>query len=263
MTDMIKLVDRTEEKMALAEELGLTSYVNSRKGALKAKQEKKAREEALAELTKMNFKPLDWGKVNKMFPSHVWVWKRFLSNPNGMRYAPITSATLAAGLGWPLLAASTTGLEHPWRFFGIFAGLIWSPFLIGTLINSCLLSLVEVRIVTDWLKDWSAELPYGALLAMKEAKELGVETFKEDVWLSDWQSYDPNNPQHKNKVLHGSNYGTGFSVDLGIGERRDNGFKIIYPKLGPERLKQDPIIVGLYKDVEVEIFAWDDRKVYE
>ena len=86
----------------------------------------------------------------------------------------------------------------------------------------CLISCIrKVRIGGMFLSNWTDELPCGALLALKEAKEAGV-----------------------------------------VGMGYDGSYQIYYPKV-EERLKADPVITGMYKGIEVVIFAWDDSKTYE
>lgn len=88
----------------------------------------------------------------------------------------------------------------------------------SVIIVNALNCLREIDVEYMELKHWPHNLPSGALLAVKEAKERGI-----------------------------------------------SRFHIYYPALGGHFFKSDPIIVGSYKNntIMIEVFAWDDRKVYE
>lgn len=78
----------------------------------------------------------------------------------------------------------------------------------------------KTRTAMRALEDWKDDLPYGACLAIAEAKKAGMDSFR-----------------------------------------------IYYPvtkdRFVAERVKADPVITAHKNNVEFEVFAWDDSKVYE
>ena len=184
---------RTEEKLKLAEELGIEGYVQTQKQALKDAIAKEERDAVIQELTSMKWKPLTKDSF-KFFPSFVFDWKSFQLGP----------FETGGNRGFFMLLSY---IAFPLAPIGLLLALV-----------GC---LRRVNIASMPLSEWKDDLPYGALLAVKEAKENGV-----------------------TKLTHWG-----------------NDFRIYYPRLEARRVNADPIITGLYKGIEVEIFAWDDRKI--
>lgn len=200
----MNLVDRSQEKLELAKELGLTEYVRSKENIARKKA-------AVAELSKMSFKPVDEDTF-KFFPKWVFKWHgnvffQFFIGIPGIVF-------LLSGF----FAKNLRGLSNQdTMLLSITGGILLAMATLG-----CLISCIrKVRIGGMFLSNWTDELPCGALLALKEAKEAGV-----------------------------------------VGMGYDGSYQIYYPKV-EERLKADPVITGMYKGIEVVIFAWDDSKTYE
>lgn len=206
MNNETKMVDRTEEKIALAKELGLKGYVQMK--------------EEIKILTELKFKPITHEEIAKKIESFYVRFELnefslqvlffsglvfFLTTFFGTAYFDTTQAP-----DWPALKAFLGGL----RLASFIAAI---PLVVG------LISLFvhRSRSKTMALSSWKEELPYGALLATKEAVAKGI------------------------KDLH-----------------------IAYPVTATRhaeetRIKADPVIYGYIGNNMVEIFAWDDSKIYE
>ena len=81
---------------------------------------------------------------------------------------------------------------------------------------------VKCEVKSMNLSSWKDNIPYGGLLAVKEAEQKGISGFR---------IYYPAKRSIEDRVI--------------------------------ERIKNDPVITGMYNGVECQIFAWDDRNVYE
>lgn len=206
---MTAVIDRTDEKLKLAEELGIEQYLKTRK----LEQIKK---EAVNELTGMKFNPITQNEIEAKITNYIWDWKSLNTSE---RLPAIILSTFIFGV----VAFINYIIPEIARIPMHIPAAIWM-----TIITITTLSCYRKTVMReDWISSWKDELPYGAFLAIKEAKEKGIDGF----------------------------YGKG----------RTDSYKIYYPVLASsrDRLKADPVITGLYKGVEVEIFAWDDSKVYE
>lgn len=120
--------------------------------------------------------------------------------------------------------------------------------------------LRKVTVGNMRLAEWKDELPYGALLAVVEAKKAGVFGHKPEA---SWSSI-------MNRML-ANMYSPMIGIPVIVDKNKEEvkkevvenlDYKIYFPQI-EQRIKADPIITGIYKGVEVEIFAWDDSKVYE
>ncbi len=197
---MTKLIDRTEEKMELAKELGLYSYH-------KEKLAQKETKITINDLTSMNFKPISQKEIQKKLRGLYFhgfdtseEWAQVLI------FSGIAVAVLIGGTMW------ATGQHNV-------AKILWMVCLFGVLVPISI-SMFRMSTIKDMLLiSWSDEIPYGALLAVKEAKEKGIKDFR---------IYYPTRSEYL-----------------------------------PIRIIADPIITGKKNSIEVEIFAWDDSKIYE
>lgn len=197
----------TEEKIALAKELKLDSIA-------RVLIEKAETAKAIQLLTGMKFKPITREQIRAKLPKFYWsltdttMWGFNLLMLGALLGIPITALAdlLRQGLTGHLTKGgdpSPIGCSIVWVIWMTIV-FIWNAY-----------QPVEMR--ANSLTSWFGDLPYGALLAVKEAKEQGIEKFC---------IYYPVNADH-------------------------------------ERLKRDPVITGEFHGVELEIFAWDDGKIYE
>lgn len=214
---MTQVIDRTEEKVGIARELGLAGYIKTK--------ERAAQDALIAkELTKMSFKPISDEEIEKKICHRVWDWGTI----------EVDSDAYAAWIGTPTIVLLTsmiiTSSIQYWEGFKrtIFIGLPIYFLLLGLAFLSC---YRRTKVKTIPICQWRDELPYGALLAMKEAREAGI---------AGMDGYDSPIDDPSRYQIHYPGYASSF-----------------------DRVKADPVITGLYKGVQVEIFAWDDRKVYE
>lgn len=183
---MSKKVDRLQEKMELAKELGMFDWAKVRLES--------ARE--IETLTSLTFKPITRRQINKKLKKFYWEW--------GMNTIP---AVIFFVLGICVLRNPI----HELNPVGIMATVMGLGFFMVNLHRT------DVHAVE--LYSWSDNIPYGAMLAVKEAKAQGIKKFR-----------------------------------------------IYYPvKQEDKRLISDPIITGHHDNVkeELEVFAWDDGKIYE
>lgn len=224
----LQVIDRSEEKLVLARELNLDGYVIGKAAEEESKKEAKDKEEAIKELTSMKFKPLT-EKDFRFFPKFKLV--KLIRNEWDM---PIVLKSFFCsffgffGLMVSLLIMKKFNIKNNnVAYFGSVTSYLLS---IGVATFFHYFRFAEVNVASMPLSLWRDELPYGAFLAIKEAKNAGI------------------------KGVNVISAYTGNMIDI--------GYKIYYPK-AEERVKADPIITGMYKGVEVVIFAWDDSKVYE
>ena len=205
---MENVIDRTAEKVELAKELGLKEYVRTKEQIEEDKQ-------IALELTKMKFNRINEKEIKKKICKRVWDWKSLVGQS---RFGMFLATIIFSPVVFMFCDASMVKPKDFFSWYGVFLLASWS-----LIILSCYRK-TEFREML--VSDWADELPYGAMLAMKEASENGVIGFK--------------------------NY-------------NEKTFKIYYPIYASsnDRVKADPVITGLYKGKEVEIFAWDDSKVYE
>lgn len=185
-------MNRTQEKLELAKELGLnTWYFDKELSKQKVAQE-------VEKLTGMNFKVITNTEIDKRLRRIVWHgWMHTFD----MFWVPL----FIGGF-----------------FCVLFAGIsnsIFPLFLPGLFLVAYLFSCFAKTVVSsEHLSNWEGNLPYGALLAVKEAKANGISDF--------WISY----PKYQKKHT---------------------------------RVLADPIIYGHLNGVMIEVFAWDDGKIYE
>lgn len=201
-----KMVDRTEEKIKLAREIGLTRWAD-------VKADDAARETAekayIAQMSSMNFKPVTQAEIETMLVKRVF--KAFYHE--GGFFMGLFGWAAASTVATLIFYGMSCGMNDPKQWLLATAG--WAS-LVG-FISFLGCSFPKTRVAVKMLSEWKDNLPYGALLAVKEAKDKGL-----------------------------------------------THFKIYFPKL-EERVKADPVItgVGVGRETEFMIFAWDDSKIYE
>lgn len=242
---MAKLIDRTAEKLELAKELGITSYIAYQESEL-AKKEREAKEKsAIEELTRMKFKPITMKEIRAKFPKFGWVaWEDDVSIQLLASFG-FSGLGLVAGLLLALINMGITGKDNAPL------ALVLTPIVVAIIGLHIFNRVRRIQVASMYLNNWRDNLPYGALLAIKEAKEAGITGEKETRF------YHGKNTRHDYSDVGYS----GCNEDCKY-VTTDVGYKIYYPKL-EERVKADPVITGWYKGVEVCIFFWDDGKVYE
>lgn len=151
------IVDRTTEKIALANELGLNRWVDSRK------QEAVEREL----LTSLTFKPITDEAIEKMLCKRVFNFGVALNE-----YVVVFTVILG---GVVLLTTISCMIDHT-------SLSVLGPITLGVLalnvINWLAISFPKTEVREGSLHDWHDNLPYGALLAVKEAKEQRFGNFR-------------------------------------------------------------------------------------
>jgi hypothetical protein len=186
-----QMIDRTEEKIKLAKAVGLKTWAKMR--------------EEVKSLTSLKFKSITLKEIeDKICNKRVFFSNELLlQSPIIILAIPITVAVFCASpTAYGPIALLTPTLLFVLCVFGFCAFRCFHKYY---------LELVD-------LNDWTDDMPYGAFLALKEAKEAGL-----------------------------------------------GNFVIYYPSTGITRVKADPVIVGYLKNNKtmLEVFAWDDGKVYE
>lgn len=163
---------KTVEKMELARDLGLTGIY----GGLHQKVETK---KAIDLLTGMKFKPITRDEINKKLPSFYWAPKEsrtWLFNLIGIG---LVVGMLLSALVTLVVSALFCGKDNPPAMFLVNHG--WTVAL-----SSYAAWNVAIFLLNGWheatirrmpLREWESEVPYGALLAVKEAREKGIEQF--------------------------------------------------------------------------------------
>ena len=150
-----QIVDRTKEKIELANELGL-EWGKEMIKELEFKSE-------VSKLTSMNFKPI----------TRIEIQKRLIKNND----LPIILGTILSVIGialfiiLPFLHQVKGEFNAVWLNPGILIGFI------GFLILVTAIESPRVILNRMALKDWKDNIPYGALLAVKEAKSVGLSNF--------------------------------------------------------------------------------------
>lgn len=149
-------VDRTQEKLALAKELGLDQYVYQR--------EQEANERDV--LTSLSFKPITDEEIEKMLCKRVF----------RLGFAANEGTAIASIL---FIMSSCFGI--PLSIWVKGAAATFIPVLaVGLIIFTIAwlaVSFPKTEIKRNNLKHWNANMPYGALLAVKEAKAKGLINF--------------------------------------------------------------------------------------
>ena len=210
MAQANQVVDRTAEKMELANTLGMQMYWEANKQRLETAK-------AIKELTDLNFKPCTDERLEKVLRKRVWhgyFGTDRLGNRGFTWLGELLHAFGFIGIISPaVLIVDSFVVEEPLPLSKVYFTLV-----IGAI---CFLTHVLSRfqkcaIESRPLAKWTDNIPYGALLAAKEAKEKGA-------------------------------------TDL----------TVYYPVRNTERVLCDPVLTALYKGIRVEVFAWDDGKVYE
>jgi len=163
------MIDYTEEKVALAKELGLDRCAE----ALMAKKlsEEQTRKE-VAELTNLKFKPISKPQIEKMLNNRVFKHMHHTENILGIIWS---SVGVAFFLGIDAIVHITTKSHFDKGDVTILS--------LGTacvVIDALLYFHASFpKMVTSGMKltSWAESLPRGALLAVKEAKEAGLADF--------------------------------------------------------------------------------------
>ena len=189
-TETVK-VDRTPEKLKLMRSLGLRIALDSMLG----------------------FKPIPVAEIAKKIGLRkVYFELDGMSASMGLMYG-LLAGLLAGGL--VELALHWAGIKHPAAsgFIGPLVVLSAAGLIAGNWIH-------EVNLDNKAIKEWPHLLPYGALLAMSEAKSKGIEDFT--IWY----------PTRARRI--------------------------------PTYVSSAPVITGETKSgLMVEIFSWDDSKIYD
>ena len=245
---------RAEEKLKLAEELGIEGYVATQKQALKDAIAKEEREAVIQELTSMKWKPLTKDSF-KFFPK--WVWGEWLSENINPIVAFIVSATVT-GLAYFIGAFIVYEVFGVSENYCVYGALILTTITSIGIVSTGFIHKVEVASMP--LSEWKDDLPYGALLAVKEAMESGVDGIGTGSYKEYQKTYYTLPP---GQYIYGNNQSDegGYFYSQGVESSEVKSYKIYYPRLEARRVNADPIITGLYKGIEVEIFAWDDKKI--
>lgn len=161
-----QIVDRTEEKVKLAKEIGLLNWAD------------------MNDLIKMKFKPINEDKINIRLRDGVRYWSKkalFWDEPD---------VFMASFLGFIIgLAASfILGMISAQLGKNLIYETIDHRFLVMIPIAAISFGIIQylksgirrISVASMRLTDWIDPLPYGAILAVKEAKEAGfyVETMR-------------------------------------------------------------------------------------
>jgi len=159
---MKQMIDYTEEKIALARELGLQDCANT---MATIKQE-------VDFLTKINFKPISETQLDKMVEKRVF---RFMYHDE---FKSCCYGTLAIGnviavfMGVMIGVCTTLKMGFQWG-----VGLELTTITLAFIAFVCC-SFPKCNRSTKSLLTWADPLPRGALLAVKEAKDAGLMGFE-------------------------------------------------------------------------------------
>ncbi len=210
---MTKFIDRSQEKMALAKELGLSSYVRAKETETKLKKE-------IEELTSMQFKVITEDEISKMLRKPYWHGvDRSSDGLQFWTFIVLLVGTLSAFLMPVAVLTKTPDLFTTGAYFKLVGVIELSVIAFWGL--GVLFTCVRVAQVCKMpLNSWGWELPYGALLAVKEAKSKGLE---------DFEVYYPSRNNYYDRIL----------------------------------LKLDPVLTSKKAGKLLEIFSWDEGKIYE
>lgn len=166
-------MDRTLEKIELARELGMSEYVHKNKISLQEQEE-------ICRLTSMNFKPTNPHNIKKMICKRVWHGflekERYswggtsLSGSNVVWIVPLAAAFLFA---FCVVATSSYQLTEIRNALFVVLAICAVP-IIGWIISR----FKKCELKDKSLNSWSDNIPYGGLLAVKEAKEAGLDNFE-------------------------------------------------------------------------------------
>ena len=168
---------KVDEKLALAKELGLKSV----ESWLKAQEE-------FEQLTSLKFTPATRGEIRRRIVrtvgKHPLVLLRAFLNNNGVGdlalfclFFGLVGGVVGAGAGFVV----TRELDRLWVLGGLLSGLV-SAF-------TCALKTTSISVSDVPLALWEEDLPYGALLAAKEATERGMTSLT--VWYPQVYAKDP------------------------------------------------------------------------
>lgn len=198
---MDKIISRTKEKIELANEIGMGNWADD---AIKEINRKKA----VNDLTAMKFNPTNEKTIEKKICKNYWGIVSLELSPWSLLVIPaILSIVFGIVFSAGLLIVFSVNISFPVGMLFVLQG-------IALLARCFWLKPILQKMA---LKSWRDPIPYGAMLAVKEAKEKGIKVFD-----------------------------------------------IYYPvKADSKRLFADPVITGFYNGVLVEVFSWDDGKIYE
>lgn len=160
------VIDYTEEKLAIANELGLPRCA----AALIAEKEAKREVE---ELTNLKFKAIDREKIDKMINKRIFRPFYHTNLKAEFMFLSVLSCVFYAFWGVHQAVAP----HDPNHGAGAFMimGDIFGTISAFIFIRS---SFPKCAARGMLLKDWEWTLPRGALLALKEAKDAGLDNFK-------------------------------------------------------------------------------------
>lgn len=153
---MKKIVDRTQDKVKLAREIGLHSWADIR------------------EIIAIKFKPITTMEVNKRLYEGKLLF--------GIKYYRFQGDHMFSGLftvvfiflGGQLFSTGISSNDiNPFglKISGILITLIFTLYII----RSC---SARIRVDNMDFKEWKDDVPYGALCAVKEAQEIGFKHFE-------------------------------------------------------------------------------------
>lgn len=155
-----QIVDRTDEKIALAREVGMAQW---------AQHVIRVREEVAA-LTNIRFKPTTYEAIERML-CNKRVFKPYYYE-DVLVWAVVVGTIGAFGLIMYFLSI----MNHigNWADFKVWLGVLGG---FETLLFVCS-SFPKLSINSKHLHRWTDNIPYGALLAVKEAKDAGIGSFR-------------------------------------------------------------------------------------
>jgi hypothetical protein len=156
-------MDRTSEKIALAESLGLRNYLSGQKEKLLLKKD-------IEDLTAMNYKPIHAKAVAKMIGKKLYF--NFNKDSDDVIFPFVVIPMIIGALAF-LIGISNLFVSAP-------PVSALKCLLLSAVCTSLMFAnwLSWTEIIVDSLESWRHDLPYGALLAVKEAKDKGLENFK-------------------------------------------------------------------------------------
>lgn len=149
------IVDRTPEKVALAKELGLHSWAK------------------IHGMMNMKFKPLNRRDARRRLNDGKIMWRKELLIFDAFQSLTIGGAafTLSAVL-LAVTASSSPHLSPKWLLLSPVAGAL------GVVFMYLRSGICEVSVERMSLEMWNDNIPYGGLLAVKEAKDIGMSNFQ-------------------------------------------------------------------------------------
>lgn len=164
------------ERVELMEKHGMVQAV----AGLKFKAEQEA---ALKEALSLKFKPVTQAEVISRLRFYGWAWERCWRRSHESQawvvLAPIAAVSFVLG-SWLYGATKAAG---DWAIlFGLFTVIFGVSAILSvlTMLFFFLHGVWRTKVENVSLINWRHDMPYGALLAVQEAKEKGIKDFQ--VW---------------------------------------------------------------------------------